>query len=160
MLVAACCNTRGPKMRTTIIGLLCLAFPLVSAAQVEKPAKLPKKGDSIAVRGCLTGTALEATDLANQDITGLLASGVTFRLTGDKNLLKRLRDEHDGKIVDVEGLLKSELPKETVQTRKVGKMKITIGTPSAPTSATAETKRSLPVLEVTSYDGGSTSCSR
>jgi hypothetical protein len=86
---------------------------------------------------------------------------MTFRLTGDKALLKQLRDEHDGKVVEVEGVLKSELPKESVATRKVGRMRITIGTPSAnPASQEAETRRSLPVLEVTAFDGSTTSCGR
>jgi hypothetical protein len=144
--------------------VLCLfltAASLTAAVQKEKPSTGPKKGDAIAVRGCLTGTALEATDLRSVDVTSALASGVTFRLTGDKNLLKRLRDEHDGKVVDVEGLLKSDLPNENVQTRKVGKMRITIGSPAAnPASPAAEAQRSLPVLEVKSYDGSATSCRR
>ena len=131
------------------------------SARQETPAKAPRKGDSIVVRGCLTGTALEATDLGSVDATGGLSSGVTFRLTGDKDLLKQLRDEHDGKVVEVGGQLKSDLPKESVATRKVGKMRIVIGTPATnPVSQEAETKRSFPVLEVKSYGGGTVSCGR
>ena len=134
----------------------------VSALQKENPtSRGPRKGDTVVVRGCLTGQALEATDLSWADATGLLSSGTTFRLTGDKSRLKQLRDEHDGKVVEVEGVLKSELPKESAATRTVGKVRITIGTPSTPaTSREDEARRSLPVLEVKSYEGGTVTCGR
>jgi hypothetical protein len=137
------------------IGVSSMAF-----AQTEKgSSKEIKKGDTISVKGCLSGTALAATDLASADSTGALASGVTFRLTGDKSLLKQMREKADGKIVDVEGVLKSDLTQDGVQTRKVGKMRITIGSPAAvPGRPAAETQRSLPVLEVKSFDGSATTC--
>jgi hypothetical protein len=134
---------------------------IVSAQKERDPAKGVKKGDTISVRGCLTGTALEATDLANLDTTGALASGLTFRLTGDKALVKQLRDKHDGKVVDVEGVLKSDLVQDGVTSRKVGKMRITIGSPAAtPGRPAAEAQRSLPVLELKSFEGSTTSCGR
>jgi hypothetical protein len=148
-------------MRTMSI-VFVIVSATVAAGAVQKeapPAKGVKRGDTIAVRGCLTGGTLEATDLGSVDATGALSSGVTFRLTGDKALLKQLRDEHDGRVVDVKGVLKSELPKESVASRNVGKMKVTIGAPAVnPVSPQAQTQRSLPVLEVKSFNGSTTSC--
>jgi hypothetical protein len=141
---------------------LLVALPSAAAAQEGKDqAKDIKKGDKISVTGCLSGTALEATNLSRTDGSAPFAGGLTFRLTGDKSLLKDLREKHDGKIVDVEGVLKSELTQNTAATRKVGKMHVTIGTPAAvPGRPETETQRSLPVLELKSFEGGPTSCGR
>jgi hypothetical protein len=164
--VRACCqngSTMHTLLNASVILLMTAGAGAVSHGPEQEPpaAKTPRKGDTIVVKGCLTGQALEATDLGSVDVTGALSSGVTFRLTGDRNLLKQLRDEHDGKVVEVEGLLKSDLPKESAATRKVGKMRIVIGTPAAsPISQEAETKRSLPVLEVKSFDGSTVTCGR
>jgi hypothetical protein len=148
--------------RAIILCVLLAASAVAFAAQKEKPvASAMKKGDTIAVKGCLTGGALEATDLAHQDSTGELSTGITFRLTGEKTLLKQMRDKHDGKIVEVEGVLKSDLPQQTVQSHKIGKMRVRIGAPSArPGSPDAEARRSVPVLEVKSFDGSTTTCGR
>ena len=150
-------------MRTaTLICVIVTAASLNVAGQKDAPpTSSGKKGDKITVRGCLTGTALEATDLGTTDATSVLATGVTFRLTGDKKLLKQLRDEHDGKLVDVEGVLKSDLPNQGIAGRKVGKMRVTIGAPAAsPASPEAEARRAVPILEVKSYESAGTRCGR
>jgi hypothetical protein len=147
-------------MRTMLtFSVLVVMTAAMGAVQDETPpAKGVKKGDQIVVRGCLNGGALHATDLGNARMSDELPSGVTFRLTGDKALLKKLREEHDGKLVEVEGVLKSDLPKESVASRRIGKMKVTIGTPSP--NSMSESQRSLPVLDVKSFDGSATSCGR
>jgi hypothetical protein len=82
-------------------------------------------------------------------------------LTGDKKLIKQLRDEHDGRVVSVEGVLKSDLRSDDGQTTNVGGVRIGIGTPaSAPGRPDAESQRSLPVLDVKSFEGGPTTCGR
>jgi hypothetical protein len=154
---------QGNVMRNVIsICVLLVALPSAAAAQDGKDApKGIKKGDKISVRGCLSGAALEATDVSGTDGSSPFAGGLTFRLTGDKSMLKELREKHDGKIVDVAGVLKSELTQNTAATRKVGKMHVTIGTPAAvPGRPDTETQRSLPVLELKSFNGGTTSCGR
>src|SRR5688572_15389349 len=127
--------------------LLAATIAGVDAVQQEGTlSRAPKKGETIVVKGCLTGQALQATDLGSGEVRESLSSEMTFRLTGDKTLLKQLKAGHDGNVVEVQGVLKSELPKESTATRKVGKMRITFGTPSeAPLSREAETRRSLPV---------------
>jgi hypothetical protein len=108
----------------------------------------------------LRGGALEATESEALDATGLLAGGLTFRLTGDKSLLKQLREKHDGKVVEVRGVLKSDLPHPSGGSQSLGKMRIRIGAPTpSPNSPDAESRRVLPVLEVKSFDGaGATAC--
>jgi hypothetical protein len=150
-------------MRTTaaltLLFAACIAAP--NAQEDRAKSKVPGKGDAIAVKGCLVGGALEATESEALDATGLLAGGLTFRLTGNKATLKEMRTKHDRRLVSVKGTLKSDLPQAGGQGRTFGRTRITIGgaTPS-PNSPQAETRRSLPVLEVTSYDGGSTECGR
>jgi hypothetical protein len=149
-------------MRTTIVVCVILTIAtLTAAAQEERRETKPvRKGDTLSAKGCLRGGALEATESEALDATGLLVGGLTFRLTGDKTLLKQLREKHDGKVVEVRGVLKSDLPKSSGSSQTVGKMRITIGAPTpSPNSPEAESRRILPVLEVKSFDGvGATAC--
>lgn len=151
-------------MRCAIVVCVFLtASGAAARAQQEKeaPASAMKKGDTVALKGCLTGAVLEVSDLGTTDMTGELSRGVTFRLTGDKKLLKQMRAEHDRKLVQVEGVLKSDLPQQMGQSKKIGRMRITIGAPSArPGSPDAEARRSIPVLEVKSFEGSTTACGR
>ena len=123
---------------------------------------LPKKGDTISVHGCLRGGALESTDVEWAEARVPLANGLTFRLTGDKNLLKDLRKSHDAHLVSVTGVLKSDLSQQGLETTaKIGGMRIGIGAPSAnPASPDAANRRSVPQLDVKSFEGGATSCAR
>jgi hypothetical protein len=150
------------KMRTAVlVGAIVVAASLTGVAQDEKGRSKPvRKGDTISVTGCLRGSALEATESDALEATGVLVGGMTFRLTGDKNLVKQLREKHDGKVVAVKGVLKSDLPQQSGQSRSVGKMRIAIGAPApSPNSPEAESRRALPVLEVKSFDGAAaTTC--
>jgi hypothetical protein len=146
-------------MRTAALSL-ALAMSVSAAAWQEKPAtREPKKGDSVVVRGCLDGTALVSTGMKIEDTTDERATAFTFRLTGDKNLLKKLREAHNGKVVDVTGVLKSDLPKDGGPGVQIGNTRVRIGVGSPqPGSPMDQTTRSLPVLEVKSYEGGATIC--
>lgn len=148
-------------MGAALVLAVVMAAAPIAAWQTEKPTGPPKKGDRIEVKGCLSGSALEAAGIRDTDAIGTLAIGLTFRLTGDKKLLKQLRDEFGGKVVDVEGILKSDLPRENAGAGQLGRMRIAIGGPSAaPGSPEAEARRSFPVLEVKSFRGSATSCGR
>ena len=111
---------------------------------------IPKKGDPVVLKGCLRGAALEATDVGAEDSSTPLLSGVTFRLTGKKELLKEMKEKHDGRIVEVRGMLKSDLQPQSGYGTNVGGMRITIGGPTGGASGgrEAETRRSLPVVDV------------
>jgi hypothetical protein len=73
-----------------------------------------------------------------------------------------MRDEHDGKLLEVTGILKSPLPQDSsTRGKTMGKTKVTfgIGTPSAQKGA-PDLQSSLPVLEVKSYEGSGARCTR
>jgi hypothetical protein len=148
-------------MRAALVLSLILAALPIQAQRTEKKSGPPKKGDAIAVKGCLSGSALEAAGIRDEESVGTLASGLTFRLTGDKKLLKQLRDQYNGKVVEVEGILKSELPRDTATAGQLGRMRIAIGAPSAaPGSLEAENRRSFPVLQVKAFEGSTSACGR
>jgi hypothetical protein len=124
--------------------------------------KTPGKGDTVVVKGCLVGPTLESVETVTTDETGHASGPITYQLRGDKKVLKRMRDEHDGKVVEVTGILKSALPQDSsIRGKTMGKTKVTfgIGTPSAQKGA-PDLQSSLPVLEVKSYDGFGTPCGR
>jgi hypothetical protein len=149
-----------------IAHLLCCCLVLATAAtaateSAQTADRATRKGDPLTVKGCLSGTSLVATETSAADTTALLAEGLTFRLAGDKALLRQLRQEHDRRLVEVRGILKSNLPQAGAQPRSLGGMRIGIGATAPMTGRPeGEARRVLPVLEVTAFDGGSTFCGR
>ncbi len=77
----------------------------------------------------------------------------TYRLQGDKALLKELKDKHDRKVVEVKGILRSSLTGSGIGTT-VGRTRITIG--GDPNRRSAE--QPLPVLEAIAFEGMPVSC--
>ena len=152
------------SMRTLFSAVLAVALssPLAAQDKPRDPTAIPKKGDPVVLKGCLRGAALEATDLGAEDSSTPLLSGLTFRLTGKKDLLKDMKQKHDGRIVEVRGTLKSDLQPQTGYGTNVGGMRITIGGPAGGASGAreAETRRSLPVVDVSGFDGSETGCGR
>jgi hypothetical protein len=144
-------------MRSGVVIAAVLSLSTVLVAQQEAPAeKPPKKGDRVVVVGCLNGPMLEANEIRSADATEAYPLTAGFRLTGDKKLLKKMRSEEDGRLVEVTGVLKSELPDgDTRPGKQVGKTRIVIGTPQ---STQQQTSRALPALEVKSYEARVVSC--
>ena len=140
-----------------------VSLPLSGHAQEGNAhAKAPVKGDSIRVKGCLMGPTLESLETVVTDEVGKTAGPMTYQLKGNKDLLKQMRAEHDGKQVEVEGILKSALPQDdATRSKKVGKTRITfgVGTPTAQRGV-PDAHSALPVLEVKSYDGAGARCDR
>jgi hypothetical protein len=143
---------------------IALLLPVAGViAQDKAPSDTPpsKKGDKIAIYGCLKGSALEATDVGGSEDVSPVTQGMTFRLTGDKALLKEMKEKHDKKVVEVRGVLKSDLLPASWGERTVGNTRISIGAPTTGSaSANDEAKRSVPVVEVKSYEGRDISCGR
>lgn len=143
---------------------LSIAVSAILAAQNKSrdPTALPKKGDPVVLKGCLRGGALEATDVGAEDSSTPLVSGLTFRLTGKKDLLKEMKQKYDGRLVEVRGTLKSDLQAQAGYGTNVGGMRITIGGPTAgPAGAReAETRKPLPVVDVSDFEGSGTGCGR
>jgi hypothetical protein len=76
-------------------------------------------------------------------------------------VLKQLRGEHDDTLVEVTGILKSTLPPTgELRGKQIGKSRVFIGIGAPPTSPASEANRSIPVLEVVSYEGNGVRCGR
>lgn len=141
--------------------LLAAALAFAGAIDQEKPAKIPQKGDTLIVKGCLRGPALESTETGILDSESRMMTALVYRLTGDKGTLKQMRQEHDGRVVEVTGILKSTLPPaDEVRGKTIGRTRIRIGVGSsnAGSPAGSEANRSIPVLEVKSYEGFPVKC--
>ena len=151
-------------MRTLFSAVLCLALssPLTAQDKPKDQMGIPKKGDAVVLKGCLRGAALEAADVGAEDSSAPLLSGLTFRLTGKKDLLKEMKQKHDGRIVEVRGTLKSDLQPQAGYGTNVGGMRITIGGPTAGPAGgrEAETRKSLPAVDVSRFEGSETGCGR
>jgi hypothetical protein len=149
------------------IGLVLLLSAVVAGGSAlaqhppeEKKPKAPQKGDKVLVRGCVSGPLFTAAEFKQTDETGKLATSYTYRLQGPKDVLRALRADHEGRIVDVEAILKSELPDDpAVGTARIGRSRIKIGfgTPSA-RHTPADTMPYHPVLEVISFEPVGTRC--
>jgi hypothetical protein len=150
-------------MRTSTM-ILCFAIAAVDiSAQQGTPTenRPPKKGDTIIVEGCLRGGTLESTRTSTKDTTGTLDTALIYRLTGDKKILKKMREDHEGEVVEVTGELKSTLPVSDGRGTQIGRTRIYIGgtasRPGAPIQQ-SEVNRSIPVLQLKSYEGRAVKC--
>jgi hypothetical protein len=150
-------------MRTAVTLVLVAISSLSIGAhqtETEKP-RTPKKGDTIQIKGCLRGSAVEAANLMTVDAEGETREHddipvLTYRLQGDKKLLKELKEKHDRRIVTVKGILRSELTHKAMGTT-IGRTRIMIG--SDPRAAHAN-DAPMPVLEATSFEGLPVTCGR
>jgi hypothetical protein len=147
------------RIAHSIITLLLCGVPLSAQTVTQKP---PKKGDTIIVRGCLRGSAVEHADLLVEDEDGNARQNdqvptLTYRLQGDKNVLKELKDKHDRMVVQVKGILRSELSRSGIGT-DVGRTRITIGVD--PRNPTRGAEQPLPVLEAKSFEATTVSCGK
>ena len=146
-------------IRAALVLFCSCTVPLVAQASAQKP---PKKGDAVIVRGCLRGSAVEQADLLTEDTEGDPKQNdqvppLTYRLQGDKSVLKELKDKHDRKVVEVKGILRSELSRSGIGT-DVGRTRITIG--ADPRNPTRGGEAPMPVLEAMSFEGSTVSCGK
>src|SRR5262249_50849425 len=104
--------------------VLPTAGPLV-AQKPEGGASGPKKGDIVTIRGCVSWPLLVQAGFWKVDITYQAATPYTYRLSGDKNLVKPLQKEHADTIVEVTGVLKSTAtPPPATRGKDYGKTKV------------------------------------
>ena len=147
------------RIARSTIALLSCAVALSAQTPPQKP---PKKGDTIIVRGCLRGSAVESADLLVEDAEGDTKQNdqvpaLTYRLQGDKSVVKELKDKHDRMVVQVKGILRSELSQSGIGTT-VGRTRITIG--ADPRNPTRGAEQPLPVLEAKSFEATTVSCGK
>jgi hypothetical protein len=113
----------------------------------EEKAKLPQIGDTITVKGCIAGSTIQDLD-----------TGHTFRLKGDKALVKQIEKEHKGHSDELTGILRSSLQTVGMKGGQVGRTAISIGmTDSRGNSAPRELH---PILEVTSIEHRPVTCEK
>ena len=132
----------------------------VSLVAQTSPQKVPKKGDTVIVRGCLRGNSVEQADLMVEESEGETRRNeqvpvLTYRLEGDKSVLKALKDKHDRMVVQVKGVLRSELSRSAMGT-DVGRTRITIG--ADPRNPSQGVDQPLPVLDARSFEPTTVSC--
>ena len=138
---------------------LLLAATVAQAKPAEQPKQL-KRGDTIVVRGCITSGTVESSDAQTNDSTGTHTGFVTYRLTGDKKALKQIKQEHEGHVDIVTGILKSDLPSEnTTRGKRVGNTRITIGVGAQPTND-PNNPQFLPALQVKEVEHTGVNCRR
>lgn len=143
--------------------VICVAGTAAYAWQDEKP-KPPKKGDTVVIRGCLRGNALEAAELIRIDPEGEKSPDdamplMTYRLDGKKDLLKEMRENHDRRTIEVKGVLRSELSGSGIG-KNVGRTRITIGVDPRTTRSPHDTERVIPVVEAMSFEASTESCGK
>jgi hypothetical protein len=146
-------------MRTILLLALALVPSIAPLVAQSAKVKVPKKGDTVVIRGCLRGSSVESAQTMAIGAEGETKSDentptFTYRLQGDKALLKELKDSHDRRVVEVKGILRSELSGSGIG-RDVGRTRITIGVdPRTARSAP------MPVLEAIAFEGTTVDCER
>jgi len=153
------------ELRSIRVGLIVAAVCARTVVAFQDPAsngKRPDKGDEVVARGCLSGPTLQSVETLGTEDTGRVSEPLTYQLKGNKKVLARLREEHEGNVVSITGVLKSTLPRDSALAgTTAGRTKITfgLGTPSAQKGAPAA-QAPLPVLDVRSYESAGTRCAR
>ncbi len=148
------------RSRRVLLAVFLLCSVALAARQppAQKPAA-PKSGDTVVVKGCLNAGMLESTEIAVADKGDPVPAGHTFQLKGKKDLLKQLRAEHDGHVVEITGVLKSQLMDGSQRGTRIGNTRIIVGAESS-TRGPAAPPEALPVLEAKSFEGSTISCRR
>ena len=136
-----------------IAPLLC--FLVLAAPTVPDDDLRPRKGDEVIAKGCLGGGVLDTLDITSVDGKKRHIEQVSLRLTGDKKLLKTLKDEHANHSDKLTGVLKTDLPgdRKGLETR-IGNTSIGIGM----VDRNAGRQRALPVLEVKEFEHSDVRC--
>jgi hypothetical protein len=145
-----------------VVAILFTGAALVADQDKEGARKrVPKKGDTITVKGCLTGSTLQSTETVAEDGSPLPMPTYSYQLKGKKDVLKDLRSKHDGEIVELTGELKSMLPDAGSFGTTIGGTKVVVGAdPMSREQAMQGTGQPLPVLEVKSFKGSTVTCRR
>jgi hypothetical protein len=140
-----------------IVGALIVAIAFsvnIPAAQKPEEGGVPpsKKGDTLVIRGCVSGSLLK--DLRGQK-TDPVSGGETsavYRLSGGKKLLQIIQKEHQNQVLDVTGVLASKPnASSTTRSKQMGKARVYVGAGSQE-SAMPTQPASYPTLRVTSFE--------
>lgn len=140
-----------------LIALLLFALTLTGLAQEKSGGEIkpPKSGDKVVVKGCLANATVDSNDVTGVDRESRYFEFVTFRVTGDKKVLREMREDHVGHIDVLHGELRSDLPRAGQTGTIVGNSRVTfgVGRGMAPEPAPP-----LPVLKISSFDHTGITC--
>jgi hypothetical protein len=126
----------------------------------QKPAEPsePKRGDKVVVRGCISGGTIESAETEVYESTGKYRGFVTYRLTGDKKVLKQLKQEHEGHIDVITGVLKTNLPPQNApHGKRIGNTRVVVGIGQVPRND-PHAPPYLPALEVGELEHTEVTC--
>ena len=122
----------------------------------DETPRRPKKGDTVTARGCLVRGTLEAAELSSENRSVEYLLPLTYRLTGDKKLVKSLKDEHANHVDILVAVLKTDLPDERRQSgAKIGNTHVGFGVVNPNPTANQQV---LPVLEVKRFEHVGVTC--
>lgn len=107
---------------------------LVALVQDQEPKAKPVPNDSVEVltRGCLKGRVFTATPRPADEgaIRGPDVTGHRFRVSGPKDVMALVK-QHDGHLVEVDGIIRKAALSDEGLGVKVGHSKVVIGAPAA-----------------------------
>lgn len=135
-------------MRLLTAGVLVLGLAAVAAAQ-EKP--VPSDSSRVTLTGCARKSVFIVRWRDDHEpITGEVAEGSRFRLSGNKDVLNDVK-KREGSMVQLTGLVRKNAlnPPQGI---RVGRVQIGIGAPQQPISDPARNPGNYqPVFDVESY---------
>jgi hypothetical protein len=109
--------------------------PQPPQAPGERPKSdiaVPKGEDAITISGCVHGSHFKPSRESVNDVPTALLKVSEYVLDGKRELLQRLKTDHDGHYEEVTGVAKIppdfQHPQTQVRSKDVGKTRITIGT--------------------------------
>lgn len=136
-------------MRTTVLAAAILAGVTLEAAAQERP--VPSDSSRITLSGCVRGNAFTVRWRSDHEpVTGEVAEGRRFRLTGPRGVLGEVR-RREGSMVLLTGLVRRNAvgPEQGIA---VGGVRIGIGPPQQPMADPARSPGMYqPVFDVESY---------
>lgn len=151
-------------LRPILLALAAMVLTSTAPLTAQTKGKTPKKGDTLIVKGCLRGSAVESAQVMTLDSEGEArvqdeVPSLTYRLQGEKDLLKSLKTKHDRHVVEVKGILRSDLSGSGLGT-SVGRTRIAIGVDPRTARSPHDSSGAVPVLEAIAFEGTTVSCDR
>lgn len=141
----------------TLIIVLTAGFVAIGG-QGKRTDVIPKRGDEVAVRGCIVGGTIESTDTEVRDSSGAYSSFVTYRISGNKKIVNPIKKEHEGHADVLIGTLKSDLPEtNSPKSTRIGKTRVIIGA-GGQSRTNPMAPQSMPVLDVKEIEHTGVNC--
>ena len=139
----------------TALLLFALVLPGPAQEKSKGEVKPPRRGDKVVVKGCIANATIDSNEVTGADKESRYFEFVTFRLTGDKQVLADIRKDHVGHADVLQAELRSELPKPGQTGMTIGNSRVTfgVGRGMAPEQAPP-----LPVLKVSSIEHTGITC--